>query len=116
MQPISLRQLQRILRRRIDYKAAILSPAIMAIRPQQTNTIAQASSAGASAVVAHWQTPVAPYFPLFAAVSNPHGRAKVPQAENLRLQVQQPCLAFIIPRPKPDDLAQKKLSFALYLT
>lgn len=67
MPAIVLGRLQRVFRRLINYEAAVLSAAIMAIRPQQTETVTQALSARASAVVAHRQIPVTPYFPLWMA-------------------------------------------------
>lgn len=64
MPAIVLGRLQRVFRRLINYEAAVLSAAVMAIRPQQTEAVTQAVSARASAVVAHRQIPVTPYFPL----------------------------------------------------
>lgn len=67
MQPIALGRLLRVFRRLIHYEATVLPPAIVAIRPKQAKAVAQASSACASAVVAHGQIPVTPYFPLLIA-------------------------------------------------
>ena len=94
LKTIVLRPLQLIPLRDVNGQVAITPAAIIVFRPQQSQSVSQAFPARFSAVITPRQCFVATNFAACAFLSGTY--AKTRRAQNSRLQVQQPCLAFCI--------------------